>query len=232
MSIYCRLILTDSVMLKSVHIVLLLAIVATLVAHWLMYSLEDSMAPYCGAGLTISSIIRFTGSSIRMAHQAFMSRVRLSFAKAMYVDFPILLTMMPFQNSIPFVAVATLFQEIRLSGKAVLMQMGFDQTVAAVGAGVAGGVVKYSILGLNPVVGAVATAAYEVCGNYKSCADNPFVNIPVIFSIETFDQTVHGVLRTGGLNWAAVSFGIKLGMYCVITCYGMLVPAMATTASA
>jgi hypothetical protein len=214
-------------LLRSVHIVLLLAIVATLVAHWLVYSLEDTMAPYCGAGLTISSIIRFTGSSIRMVHQAFMSRVRLSFAKAMYLDFPVLLTMMPFKRTMWRVLISTLFQEIRITGRQYLLNRGLGLNMSALAAGVAGGVFKYSIVGSSPLVGSISTAAYEVCSNYKSCSGTPFASIVFMMVVETLEQMAHGLVRTGRLSEDTVNYGILMGVYSVITYYGLLVPAVA-----
>ena len=213
--------------IKNVHVVLLLAAITAFALYFFCISQEQQFpADSIGLIVNVSSIIKGVSSMVRAAHISFMSSVRLSFAKAMYVDFPILLSLMSFEKSVPLVGIATLFQEIRISGKQYLMSVGFDQNVAAVSAGIAGGVVKYSIVGLNPIIGSVATVAYELCGNFESCYNNPAVNVPVVLAIETFDQTAHGFLKTGGISMETVQFGIWLGSYVVFTAYGFLTPAM------
>lgn len=206
--------------MKNVHVVLLLAAVGTIALYWLTH-LSDKVDE-----VGITSLIRGASSLITAAHRGIMSRVRLSFAKALYIDFPILMTLMSFERSVPKVAIATLFQEVRLSTKIYLMSFGFNQHISAISAGIAGGVVKYSITGQSRLIGSAATVAYEVCGNYKSCSDNPIVNIPLIIAIETCEQLAHGLMETGRFSMDALKFGVWLGEYVVITAYGLLAPAM------
>lgn len=176
--------------------------------------------------MTNLNITNFSITTDEIIESAFYA-IPSSIEKASMIDFPAYLIFAP-ENSIYNSAMAGISYDIRttineVGEKAFSIDNTLSKMMLATASGGIGGAFKYTFVGQNPVIGAISTAGYEICGAFTFCNNNPLVYGPVTIAIESFDAAAHVYLKTSeGDIYGAVIQGAIGGAKVGATVYGLI----------
>ena len=221
-------------MLRSYHIVLLAALSVAIVLYY--FNDHGMLAGAVGIPAEpgndfFEKLLENTKSTVIELNAVVARRAPLAFSRAFYVDLPILLCFFPIGPSLlKRFAVAVVFYEVRQDFKAMWVYYGNPEAASGFAAGIAGGVVKYGMLGLDETVGSFATGFYEMCGSWEECYMDPATMVRVIMVIEPLDAFLQASMgRTPGVSpLQGLINGIKIGVFVIATTYTFLLPALET----
>lgn len=150
-----------------------------------------------------------------------------SIEKASMIDYPAYLIFAP-ENAIYNSAMAGISYDIRTTINEVGKKtFNIDDTLSKIAlatlSGGTGGAFKYTLVGQNPVIGAISTTGYEICGAFTFCNNNPLVYGPATIAIESFDAAAHVYLKiTEEDVYGAVVHGAIGGAKVGATVYGLI----------
>lgn len=176
--------------------------------------------------MTNLNITNFNITTDKIIESAFYA-IPSSIEKASMIDFPAYLIFAP-ENSVYNSVMASISYDIRttineVGEKAFSIDDTLSKMMLATASGGIGGAFKYTFVGQNPVIGAISTAGYEICGAFTFCNNNPLVYGPVTISIESFDAAAHVYLKTSeGDIYGAVIQGAIGGAKVGATVYGLI----------
>ena len=219
-------------MLRSYHVVTLTMLALVMVIY--SFHQHNMFAGCFGipnpnesqSGIT-QNFLDTTKSTVTEINAVVARRAPLAFSRAFYVDLPILLSFFPVGPSLfKRLAVAVLFYEIRQDTKAIWLAYGLEEVPASIAAGIAGGVVKNSMLGMDETIGSFSTITYEVCGCFEWCYNDPFINTRLILVVEILDAMSHAYLQGTATVASGAYTGLKIGALAAANTYTFLLPAL------